>query len=59
MQRLPSLAVLLSALGGICFLVLAVQFFRGGDWTMAVLVGAAAVGLLWLAREDFSRDRRP
>ncbi len=58
MQRLPILVVLLSALGGIWFLVLAVQFLRRGDWTMAVLAGAAGLGLLWLAREDFSGARR-
>jgi hypothetical protein len=58
MQRPQILVVLLSVLGGIWFLVEAVQFFRRGHWTIGVLVGAAAFGLLWLAWEDFSRRRR-
>jgi len=57
-KQQPILAVLVGGLGGAWFLILAVQFLQRGHWSMAVFTGAAAVGLLWLAREEFLKQRR-
>ena len=58
MKQSSILAALAGGLGGIWFLIMTVQFLQRGDWTMAVLSGAAAVGLPWLAREEFLKQRR-
>jgi hypothetical protein len=57
-KQQPILAVLVGGLGGAWFLILAVQFLQRGHWTMAVLTGTAAVGLLWLALEEILTQRR-
>jgi len=58
MKRQQTLVVVLSLVGGICFLILAVHFFQRGDLTMGLLTGAAGIGLLVVARWDFTRLRR-
>jgi hypothetical protein len=57
-KRYPILPVLVGGLGGAWFLIVTVQFLQRGHWTMAVLTGAATVGLLWLAREEFLKQLR-
>jgi hypothetical protein len=59
MKRRPALVVFLSLAGSIWFVILAVRFFQRGDLAMALLAGAAGIGLLVLAGGDFARLRRP
>jgi hypothetical protein len=59
MKRRQTLEIELSLAGGILLLILAAHFFQRGDLTMALLTGAAGIASIVLARQDFTKLRRP